>query len=127
MNKCITRYRRELKRNLQCCIIEQKRLLSLFDSSLSTFLEDYPTPTYAQLEEAFGPPNEMAGVLMERIPQSKQTNYHRIKRILFVSMSVIAALLICFTIYVFYDKEYSVVTFADNVAPGNIITTETGD
>lgn len=66
-NPDIRHYKRELGkavRGFRC----RKRVLAEFQCSLSPLLEDQPTPTYADLEEAFGPPDQMAQDLIETIP-----------------------------------------------------------
>jgi len=49
--------------------------MAQFDKSLIPFLEDTPSPTPAELEAAFGPPEEMAAVLTKELPQKEFTSY----------------------------------------------------
>lgn len=127
MNKDITHYRRVLKHHLACGTAVRKRLLSQFDNSLHSFLEDCPAPTYAQLETAFGPPEEMANILMENVPEKDQTIYKIRKNVCRILAVAVAALFIAFSIYVFYFKEITVITSYDTAFPNNVASTQNGN
>lgn len=73
----VRRYKKALKKDLCCCGIVKKQLLERFDLSLSAFLEDAPSPTMDQLCAAFGPPKEMAKILMATLPPNELVRYHR--------------------------------------------------
>lgn len=75
MKNCVTRYKKILKRNLYCSGNTRKRLLQKFEIALSAFLEDNPTPSMDELSAAFGPPKEMASVLMEEVPKQEVARY----------------------------------------------------
>lgn len=66
-NPDIHRYERELKGAVKG-FRRRRRILEAFRRSLSLFLEDVDAPTYEDLEEAFGPPEQMAEDLMGAIP-----------------------------------------------------------
>lgn len=127
MNKETARYRRELKKRLNCGGIKQRELLDQFDNSLSCFLEECPSPTYAQLEEAFGPPAEMAAILMESISPGERKRYHAEKALLKVLAGLAAALFVVFALYVFWQKEFVVIETYDTLIPGNITATQEGE
>lgn len=126
MNKEIIRYQRELKEHLQCCMHIRKKLLSQFRDSLSGFLEENPEPNYEQLITAFGPPEEMANILMEAVPTSEQLRYRRNNKLVKILCGFAAVLFIMFALYVFYMKEFTVVQFYDTVIPDNVISTQEG-
>lgn len=72
MNKDTAHYRRALKRQLRCGASARRQILTRFDNSLARFEEEFPSPTCAQLESAFGPPPEMAAVMMEGVPDREK-------------------------------------------------------
>lgn len=72
MNRAIKLYRRQVARRLTCAPRRRRRLLRELDGCLASYLEDVPSPDLAQLSEAFGAPPEMAGSLMEGIPQRER-------------------------------------------------------
>lgn len=111
MNKDIAQYRRIIKKNLHCNATTRAKLLAQFEVSLSPLLEDHPAPTYAQLEAAFGPPAEMAIILMEGVSPKDQRRYYARKTLLKLLAGLAATLLIVFAIYVFFEKEYSNIQF----------------
>lgn len=117
MNKEIIRYQRELKKHLQCGMHIRKKLLSQFRDSLSSFLEENPEPNYEQLITAFGPPEEMANILMEAVPTSEQLRYRRNNKLVKILYGFVAVLFIMFALYVFYMKEFTIVTVESDVHP----------
>lgn len=122
MNKETARYRRALKKQLHCIGAKRQELLNQFDCSLSCFLEECPSPAYAQLEDAFGPPAEMAGILMEGVSPGAQRRYHAGKTLLKILAGLAAAFFVVFALYVFFDKEYSVVEITGELIPDPTIT-----
>lgn len=126
LNKNISRYRRVLKQSLRCGIADKSRLLSQFECSISGFQEDCPAPTYAQLEEAFGPPVEMAEVLMEDISPDEQKRYRSANVLIRVLIGLFAVLFVLFALYVFCDKEYSVIEISGELIPDPTIIQEVG-
>lgn len=126
MNKEISCYQRELKKHLHCGIQTRRILGNQFSDSLSGFLEENPEPTYEQLISAFGPPEEMANILMEAVPTSEQLRYRRNNKLVKILCGFAAVLFITFALYVFYMKEFTVVQFYDTVIPDNVISTQEG-
>lgn len=66
-NPDIYRYERELGKAVQG-FRRRKKVLTAFRSSLPRLLEELDNPVYEDLEEAFGPPNQMAQDLIEALP-----------------------------------------------------------
>ena len=64
MNHEAVCYEKALKKQLRCTSSTKKRLLQQFRGSLDTYLEDHPSPTETDLCKAFGPPEDMAEILM---------------------------------------------------------------
>ena len=105
MNHNAMRYKSKLKRRLQCNRATKAKLLDEFSHSLDGFLEENPDATFADLSNAFGPPEEMARILMAEISEEETRKYRlhvRFKRIL---AGFCAAAVLIFTFYVFFWKE----------------------
>lgn len=66
-NPDIRRYEREMRREVRG-LRQRKRVRAAFRSSLLPLLEEKDIPTYADLNEAFGPPELMAQDLIDTIP-----------------------------------------------------------
>lgn len=117
MNVEIIRYRSRLKKGLHCGRVKRRKLMEQFERSLSCFLEDYPSPTYAELTDAFGSPEEMASVLMENVTEEEQEWYRKRKKLLKILAGLAIALLVVYTVYLYFIKEYSVVVIYDELIP----------
>lgn len=120
MNKDTARYRRALKKQLRCGASARRQILTRFDDSLARFEEEFPSPTYAQLETAFGPPLEMAAVMMEDVSDRETQKYAIRKKLIRIFAGIAAALFIAFSMYVFFEKEFSVITFEDSIHSGEV-------
>lgn len=127
MHSDVSRYRRNLKKQLTCGPLTRKRLLSRFGCSLTPFLEENPSPSYEQLVSAFGSPVEMAAILMQPVSAKEQVRYKTCKKIIRILAVVAAALLICFALYVFFVKEFTIITFRDELIPGTTVTISGGN
>lgn len=99
------RYRRALKKKLHCCGDTRKTLLEKFDHSLNSFLEEHPTVTQPDLINAFGPPEEMANILMEGVCPQEQTRYDKRKLFFGITIGILVVVLLLFTMYVCFVKE----------------------
>lgn len=105
MLNAAAQYRRSLEKKLQCGSETKKRLLAGFDQSLATYMEDANAPAMEDLCAAFGPPEEMAEVLMAEVTSQEQTQHRKnmlCKEILAV---ILAVILVVFTIYIWFYKE----------------------
>lgn len=116
----ILRYRRSLKKQLRCGPLARKKLLDRFGGSLAPFLEENPAPGYEQLVSAFGPPEEMAAILMESVSAKEQARYQTGRKLIQILAVLVAVLFLAFVLYVFFVKEYSVIKMYDTVFPGYV-------
>ena len=101
----ILRYRRSLKKQLRCGPLARKKLLDRFGGSLAPFLEENPAPGYEQLVSAFGPPEEMAAVLMESVSAKEQARYQTGRKLIQILAVLVAVLFLAFVLYVFFVKD----------------------
>lgn len=122
----ILRYRRSLKKQLRCGPLTRKKLLDRFGGSLAPFLEENPAPGYEQLVSAFGPPEEMAAVLMESVSAKEQARYQTGRKLIQILAVLVAVLFLAFVLYVFFVKEFSIIEVHDELIPGNIVATQEG-
>ena len=127
MNRNIVRYQQQLKKHMPCGFRTRNGLLTQFRGSLSTFLEDIPEPTYEQLTDAFGPPEEMAKILMESVSPKERKTYQSGKCAIKIISFVMAALFVWFSLYVFFKKQFSVVIVYDEAFPTNETCALEGD
>ena len=111
MNNNTKRYESKLKRKLQCNRATKARLLDEFSHSLDGFLDENPDATFADLSNAFGPPEEMAHILMERLSVEEIRQYRRHICVKRVVAAFCAAAVLIFTLYVFFYKDLSNVTY----------------
>lgn len=105
MTHGVRQYRKKLKKELRCCCSARRRLLDQWDSSLAGFLEDHPDPAVEEISAAFGPPEEMAQILMAELTTEDTRQYRlhiRIKRVL---AGLCAAAFLLFFAYVFFEKQ----------------------
>lgn len=119
MNKDTAHYRLALKRQLRCGASVRRQILTRFDDSLARFEEEFPSPTYAQLESAFGPPPEMAAVMMECVSDREKKKYGNRKKLIRIFAGIAAALFIAFTIYVYFLKDITYISY-DDAYPGYV-------
>ena len=100
-----TKYQNELKKNLFCSAKVKKQLLNSFQCSLDAFLEENPTPSMADLHDAFGPPAEMARILSKQITEQEIKKFKRQSTAIQVIAILLALVLVLLTFYVFFWKE----------------------
>lgn len=101
MNTCVKQYRKAVKGGLCCSRNTKDNLLSKFDTSLSTLLEDSPSPTKDELHQAFGPPKEMVAILMEEVPPEEIKKQRTKKTITRIILGVIIAAILAYVTAVF--------------------------
>lgn len=113
MIDCVTQYKKALRKNLPCSGKVKRRLLSKFNASLSSFLEEAPTPGMDELYTAFGAPGEMASILMEEVTAEEMACYRKNS----MATQIIACSLIGITLFLlvatstciyFYKEEEAV-------------------
>ena len=101
MNKYAEQYRKKLKACLQCSSKTKKALLDSFDRSLEYYLEECPEPADKELHAAFGPPEEMAWVLMEGITTQEIAKYQVRQTLKGVSVCILVMLLLIACVYAY--------------------------
>lgn len=108
MNHSALLYSRRVNRHLQCSPNGKIRLLESFTPNLEMYLEEHPDASYNDFCEAFGPPADMAAtLLLEATSQEKQT-YRRGRLLLRITAGALCAMLLLFSAYVFFIKEFRV-------------------
>lgn len=126
MNHEIIQYRQGLKKRLHCGRAKRQELMEQFERSLSCFLEDYPSPTYAELMDAFGPPTVMARVLMENVTAEERERYRKRQSVLKVLAVFLVIILVLYTVYVHFYKEYTIIEFYDELIPVQTVIAQWG-
>lgn len=101
MNKSAVQYRKRLAKNLQCSGRTRKDLLDSFDRSLENYLQEHPESTAQALQAAFGPPSEMAWVLMEGINDEEIARFRLQQIIKQIAAGLFMALLVVLAVYGF--------------------------
>lgn len=110
-NPDIRRYERELRSTVKG-FRRRRRVLEAFRRSLSLFLEDVDAPTYEALEEAFGPPEQMAEALIEAIPDLPKPLLRRQKIGIFVSCCLLI-MIVCLGVFYFRNMPEAGVIASD--------------
>lgn len=109
MTAVIEQYKRSLKRHLHCDRITKRHLMARFESTLNVYLDDFGWPTAwpnrQDLENAFGPPEQMAELLSSEIPLELKARYAKAGKIRRAVLIVLIALLLLFSIYTFFIKQ----------------------
>ena len=98
-------YRRALKKELRCSYKTKKRLLNGFNQAITAYWEEHSNPSMEELSAAFGPPSEMAKVLMAQITDQEHTMYRNRTLCTKILTSIIFVILISFTIYIWFYKS----------------------
>ena len=123
MMDTVLQYERLLKKQLRCTSAVKERLLEKFRSALLVFLEETPKPSLNQFHEAFGPPEEMAQVLMTEVSPEEKAEYRRNRRIRRFVAGVIAVVFVLFTMYIYFEKQKPLVMI-DEANDLGIVSTE---
>lgn len=113
MNHDAALYEKVLRKQLHCTGNTKKHLLQQFRSALATYLEDHPSPTRADLRDAFGPPEDMAKVLMESVSETEIRRFDRQQKWKCAASIALAALLLILMVYVFFWKEIPVFSVSE--------------
>ncbi len=125
MNHSAVRYKRKLKRKLQCSRGTKADLLADFTHSLDGFLDENPDATFADLGNAFGPPEEMANILMDKVNDHERHSYKVRQLVQRIVVGILAAILLLVTIYIFFIKQHPLVRDADVSTSNKFVVTET--
>lgn len=123
MNKEVMRYEQALKKQIRCTGVTKKRLLLQFRSSLSTYLEDHPSPTRTNLHEAFGPPEDMSKVLMESVSSEEVAYFESQRKWKCIAAIALAAVLLVLTVYAFSWMQKPINSY-DSVTEGTTTTSD---
>lgn len=123
MTDTVLQYEKLLKKRLRCTTAVRKRLLEKFRGALLVFLEETPEPSMNQLREAFGPPEEMAQVLMTEVSPVEKAEHCRNRRIQCIAAGVIAVVFVLFTMYIYFEKQKPLVMI-DEANDLGIVSTE---
>lgn len=101
-------YKQAVGRSLPCGKQTRKALLDRFEAYHRSALEDVQSPTYEQMVNNFGPPEEFAAVLMQEVPPEQRQAYDRNRRVGLLCRKALIALWIVFTFYTFFIKQIPV-------------------
>ena len=110
MVNAAARYRRALKKQLRCTTAVRSRLLADFDNTLDVYLEEHAEPTIGDLSAAFGPPEEMASILMAQTTPQEQAHYRKKTIAIRALAYIVAGIFVLFTIYIWFVKDVGLTT-----------------
>lgn len=113
MVNAVAQYRRALKKKLRCNGKAKKRLLNGFNQTLSAYLEEHSNSSAEELSAAFGPPREMAEVLMTQISNQEYAIYRRKTLCLRILTSILIVVVVFFTLYVWFYKSVGLTSTND--------------
>lgn len=111
-NSGIRRYERALGHKVRGGR-RRKRVREAFRRSLLPLLEEKPAPTYAELNEAFGPPEQMAQELMGTIPDLPKPLSLQ-QKIGIIIAFCFAVVVVCIGIFFWYNRPESEVIALEN-------------
>ena len=123
MTECITQYKKALKKNLRCSGSVQERLMAKFDATLTAFLEDTPDPGKDEVYAAFGPPKEMAELLMTEVTPEEAALYRRRNTFLRATAGILAGVFLAGAIYIYFFKEQDV-SYNNDIAVDGVFAVE---
>lgn len=126
MNNHAKRYKSKLKRKLQCSRATKAKLLEEFSHSLDGFLDENPDASFTDLSNAFGPPEEMARILMEKLSAEETRQYRLHTRMKRIVAALCAAAFLLFAVYVFFEKQKPL-TFSEDDKSIEIFTSNEGE
>lgn len=116
----ITQYKKQLRRKLHCNNATKTRLMRQFDNTLNIYLDDHGGTATCLSEEdlhnAFGPPEEMAEILLTDTTSQERTQYRKSRLVTKVLITFIIAALAFLTIYIWFIKNVGI-TSVDDVGP----------
>lgn len=117
------RYQSALKKALRCTGSCKKQLVQQFQTTLDDFLDEHPSPSTEELVAAFGPPDEMANVLMERVSKEDRQKYLRIQNRKRILVAILAVLFIAYVTYALFWKQRPIISKTEIIID-TAITTE---
>lgn len=120
MTTAIERYKRGVTRNLRCDSVARRRLMARFEDTLKVYLEDFGWPNNSPSEQdlvnAFGPPAQMADILLADITAEEQARYRKKKKVKKAIAAILIAALVLLTVYIWIYKDVGI-TSVDDVGP----------
>lgn len=128
MTSDIKRYEKVLNRSLPYGRVIRKQLMASFRASLTTFMEEESNPDHLSLCAAFGPPNEMAKLLIATLSQEELERSHKKKTAsrIFAGIGIATAAVVLgvvvFSILFYYQP---ITVIEQNIDYGTISTTVT--
>ena len=122
-NPGICCYERELRKSVKG-FRRRKRIVEAFRNSLSLFLEEVYDPTYDDLEEAFGPPKQMAEELVESIPNLPSALRTGQKVGIAVGFCLVAVVVCIGAFYSQNMPETKVTVLEGNLSPEEMIASD---
>ena len=105
MVNAVVQYRQALEKKLRCSKDIKDHLLEGFDKTLDTYLEEYSNPTREDLVAAFGPPEEMAEILMTEVTPQEQAQYRKFTLFKQILTIILVILLAISTVHLWFYKE----------------------
>lgn len=108
MKNALGDYRASLKKLLRCRSCTRQRLLAQFDRMSVPFLEEHPTPSSADLVEAFGTPRELASQLMEEVSEQERRQYRHRRRLLWATTAAAVLFLSVYSLWVAFEASHPV-------------------
>lgn len=124
MNHETALYEKALRKQLHCTGNAKKHLLQQFRSSLAAYLDEHPSPTGADLRDAFGPPEDMSKILMESVSEAEIARFYQQRKWKRIIAAIIATLLLTLMLYIAFWKEKPI-TSNDSIVIEPIITSPT--
>jgi len=94
MNTVFKQYVREIRKLLPCNARLKKRCIAELEMDVSTYLENKPAATLADLYDAFGTPQSIAESFLERMDMNQFSRKVRTKRSVVIAVSLAAAILV---------------------------------
>lgn len=131
MIPAIEKYRAAVAKCLPCCQETRDSLLASFDRNmLAPLLEESEQPSLEDLYAALGTPKQTAALLMEQVTEEDAIRYQkrrkRVKTVTLSILSILLAIILLFTIYVFFAKEKPF-TYQDETKIGEPFSYNDGD
>lgn len=129
MAEYTTQYEKTLKKHLNCSTRTKQVLMNQFSTSLSHFLEENPDSGMPEILNAFGPPEQMAKILMHEVSTKELVQYKKKKQVLRFVSSIMIVAFVLLTIYVYFIKsiphnEYNEIIVDEVVSSDTEVNTE---
>ena len=111
---------------MQCNRATKARLLDEFSHSLDGFLDENPDATFADLSNAFGPPEDMAQILMAELSKEDIRQYRLQIQFVRICAGLCAAVFLLFVAYVFFEKQKPLI-FSEHIKSIEPFTSNEGE